>query len=354
MPVVLGDPNQGGFHIPDLTRAYQQHSIVNLNPDRGGGGGGGGGGPNLDAMVFAAQNQQQRAIEQANLHAWVNQQDLTAHEQMRLQQQQNALSYVMSDPNISDEKPEEGGMSERDRLAFQIRTNIDPLRQRLEAAQERRTQQMFQHQMQQDAQAQTRANGDAAYWTQHHQSRLFTANGEPVSPDNPAIGVYGPDGKPNLFRNDSSGNQEDKARAEHEKQWHAMMSQSSRTAAQELVEANKPPPSEEAILNRARSIMQNRHGLAPFLGEHMQAYDASHPSRHRRPGPPPNRGEVSQSEQGRQAFEAGGGRLSSNVGASLMDDLNRAEEAARARIAPSSPAPQAPPQETPLFQGAVG
>lgn len=95
--------------------------------------------------------QQQRGAE---LAVWANGQEMTQGENMRLQRLNEGLDHVMSDPNLG----EPGVMTpERSDLVTQLRTGIDPLRQKAERAQTKMTEahtQIYQQQLAQEVQKQ--------------------------------------------------------------------------------------------------------------------------------------------------------------------------------------------------------
>ena len=92
----------------------------------------------LDQQTYAlAVHQQMQANQQqaeliqnrqrAELSAWVQGQELTQKEQLRLQQERAAVGEVLNDPNLTSEQKQE--------LVLQLRTGIDQKTQRLKQAQ---------------------------------------------------------------------------------------------------------------------------------------------------------------------------------------------------------------------------
>lgn len=69
------------------------------------------------------QSESIKQQNQAQLQAWVNSQDMTQKEQMRLKQLQSQVSDVNADPNLSPD--------EKSQMILQMKTGIDPLNEKL-------------------------------------------------------------------------------------------------------------------------------------------------------------------------------------------------------------------------------
>lgn len=76
---------------------------------------------------FLAQAEQAQQARRAELQNWLSQQEVGQAEQVRLQRMQNSLAEVMASPTLQPH--------EKEALALQIRTGIDPVKQRLERQQ---------------------------------------------------------------------------------------------------------------------------------------------------------------------------------------------------------------------------
>ncbi len=116
--------------------------------------------------VFQAQQQQAMQQQAAQMHAWLQGQELSQAESMRLQRMQNAVGEVQADPNLSDE--------EKTNLAMQLKTGIDPLRQRVEMQKAKLEQQQVEQAMHANAQRQSMENMDSTSRAAEFQKRVLT------------------------------------------------------------------------------------------------------------------------------------------------------------------------------------
>ncbi len=152
--------------------------------------------------AFHAQVQQQQMQEQAQLHAWLNQQQLSQAESMKLQRMQNAVGEVMADPNLSDE--------EKTNLAMQLKTGIDPLRQRVEMQKAKLEEEMVGKAHHAAAQQQAWEDGNDEQRAKMFQAKTFTfaeEDGQPIM--NPETGkpqkfFLNKDGVPLRFPQDAT------------------------------------------------------------------------------------------------------------------------------------------------------
>lgn len=78
-----------------------------------------------DAFLAQVAGEQNR--QRAELQAWLSNQEVGQAEQLRLNRMQNSVSEVMADPTLT--------AGEKSALVTQLRTGIDPIRQRLETQQ---------------------------------------------------------------------------------------------------------------------------------------------------------------------------------------------------------------------------
>lgn len=108
-----------------------------------------------DAITYQANAAAAAAQQHAQLAAYVNSQDMTQKEQMRLTQQQAALADVWNDPSLAPE--------ERSAMAMQIKTGIDPLAQKLKATQQKHTEMQNQLIQQQTAHELTKNDMQVKY-----------------------------------------------------------------------------------------------------------------------------------------------------------------------------------------------
>lgn len=95
----------------------------------------------------------QAAQQKAALAAWLNEQELTQADRMQTQQMQQQVSYI----NNSDQYTPQEKMD----LITQLRTKIDPNRQRMQAEQAKQLQMQTQNEMHLNSMQQAMANGDA-------------------------------------------------------------------------------------------------------------------------------------------------------------------------------------------------
>ena len=119
-----------------------------------------------DQVAFQAQAAAARQAQAAQLLAWVNQQDLSQKEKMRLERMRNAIGEVNSLVASNQLTPEEA-----QNYLVQLRTGIDPLEQRARASQARMYE---QHAKQYEAQVamQTKAQAATAAYMAELQNTL--------------------------------------------------------------------------------------------------------------------------------------------------------------------------------------
>lgn len=130
--------------------------------------------------VFHAQAQFAMQQQQAQLHAWLNQQDLSQAEAMKLQRMQNAVGEIMADPNLSDE--------EKTNMAMQLKTGIDPLHHRVEMQKAKLEEELVKKAHHTAAMQQSWEDGNDVQRAKLFEAKKFTgtANGEPIM--NPETG----------------------------------------------------------------------------------------------------------------------------------------------------------------------
>lgn len=114
--------------------------------------------------VFQATAESARQTQAAELRAWVNQQDLTYQEGLRLKRMTEAVSTVASDTSLDPQTKAD--------LLFQLKTGIDPLQKRAEAARAKQMQVQQQQAAEQQKFMDTMRTGTEAQRAQAFQSRL--------------------------------------------------------------------------------------------------------------------------------------------------------------------------------------
>lgn len=94
---------------------------------------------NLAGAEFQAHLDQapQLAQQHAELAAWVNNQEMTQADNMRLQRLQSALSSVMGDDTLTTQQKSD--------YAMELRTGIDPLKRRAEESRQRLEEEQIKH-----------------------------------------------------------------------------------------------------------------------------------------------------------------------------------------------------------------
>lgn len=120
------------------------------------------------AAEFNAQAQTQANLvrARAEAQAWLNQQDLSQAEALRLQRMQRAVGEVMATDDLTPE--------EKAALVTQLRTGIDPLRQRQEMSIAKLRERQEQEALRQAQQAAALTSANEATRTQAFASRLYT------------------------------------------------------------------------------------------------------------------------------------------------------------------------------------
>lgn len=169
---------------------------------------------NLDAAQFDARLQQAPALQQqhAELTAWVNNQEMTQADNMRLKKLQMALSEVMGDDTLTPQQKSD--------YAMHLKTGIDPLDQRLKATQQK-------HQEEAIANMQKEQAHKDQLWKSQQEFFAGTAggrNGVSVLPDGRQVTIIPtPDGKFHVDVHDPKDKEavQQKAEAELRKEWHA-------------------------------------------------------------------------------------------------------------------------------------
>jgi len=94
--------------------------------------------------TFHAQVQQDNMVHHAVTQSWLNQQQLTQGEEMRLQRMRNTQSEIMDDENLTDDQ-------KKDALTM-LRTGMDPLQRRQAATVAKQHEVQLRSQMMQNAQ----------------------------------------------------------------------------------------------------------------------------------------------------------------------------------------------------------
>jgi hypothetical protein len=179
MPIQLGDSGQANFNIPAPHPVQQQRPIQNLAPQGGGGGGGGGVDPN--ALIYQNEAAQAQISQRAQAQAWLNQQEMTQQDQMRLQQLNNSVSQVMGSDILTDE--------EKQRAVLQLRTHIDPMQLRAQQQRQQQQQLLLDQATHEHAQ-------QVAFDQTSLPARLIGRDGSNnITPDNPAIALQSGPGK---------------------------------------------------------------------------------------------------------------------------------------------------------------
>lgn len=116
--------------------------------------------------VFEAQQQQQlqqqSVQQQAELRAWLNQQELSQQEKMDLSRMQNGLGYI-------EQQHAAGAITDQDAvdMSLQLKTRIDPLKQRVERSRAQQEQVMTQKAMEDIARQEAITKERDALWAKY-------------------------------------------------------------------------------------------------------------------------------------------------------------------------------------------
>jgi len=119
-----------------------------------------------DRDVYLANVQAASVQQHAQLQSWLSQQELSQQEGMRLQRLQNAIGDVQARTDLDDGTKMD--------LITQLKSGIDPLKQRLEASKAKLEQEQQQKIMHANAQQESMANMDAAGRSAAFAKRVVT------------------------------------------------------------------------------------------------------------------------------------------------------------------------------------
>jgi hypothetical protein len=198
------------------------------------------------ASVQAASSQQH-----AQLQSWLQGQELSQAESMRLQRMQNALGDIQADPNLDDES--------KTNLMTQLKTGIDPLRQRVENSKAKMQEQQAQQVLHANAQQTSMENMDAASRSAEFQKRVVSLPDPQTGEMRPFYTDHKGDLKAIPF---DEGKAKPAAAEKPEKPWDAVHEQKQAEAEAEMLVKKANPGFEMKDPEADKDLKKNAHTLA--------------------------------------------------------------------------------------------